>query len=91
MLFRDVYGYGDIDRCPVNLITPQTQEVITVYNRCRNVTEYGWEPNGLMPATGGIMNQSKTLMEAFDILDRVINKVWAAARKAEAEKRKRRG
>ena len=47
-------------------------QVLNVYTNCRKNTEYGFVPNGILPVSGGVLDQSKTMMDAFAILDRTI-------------------
>ncbi|MDD5762176.1 MAG: hypothetical protein PHP88_06655 [bacterium] len=50
-------------RCPVRCVTPDLWNVARAYR---------YKEAGLMPASGGWMEQSATLLDAFELLDREI-------------------
>lgn len=52
---------------------------MSVYKQCRNFVD-GPKSNGVLPSAGGVMDQSYTMMRAFEILD-------ASVRRGQAEKR----
>lgn len=73
----DVPGYGEIRRCPVTLLTDEVLDVMGLYNQCRSTTQLGLQPNGVFPESGGLLDQSATLIDAFRILDKYVNEAFA--------------
>ncbi len=53
-----------LSRCPVRCLTPAVSRVARAY-RFR-------EQGGILPVAGGWLDQSATLIDAFDLLDREI-------------------
>jgi len=45
------------------------------YTQCRSFPDGIPNANGILPCPGGLLNQSNSLMQAFDLLDRVIMRV----------------
>ena len=54
---------AELLRCPVRCVTKDLWQVARAYR---------YREAGLMPVSGGWMEQSATLLEAFDLLDREI-------------------
>lgn len=77
-LYRDIPNHGPLDRCPLKVVT-EINRVMSVYKQCRNFVD-GPKSNGVLPSAGGVMDQSYTMMRAFEILD-------ASVRRGQAEKR----
>lgn len=73
---------GDFYRCPIAMITTQTQQTMDAYNRCRVMTELGYQSNGALPFSGGVQDQPAWVMDAFDILDRMVTHIHVQDRKA---------
>ena len=57
---------------------------MAVYRQCRVMGDNGYHSNGLLPAPGGVMNQSASLMDAFAILDDTVNDLVYQRRKKDA-------
>lgn len=74
-------GYGEIKRCPKKLLTPETRRIMELYNHCHSVNEAGIQPNGILPMSGGLLDQSATLMEAFSILTETVMRIWSEKKK----------
>ena len=86
-LYGDLTGYGELKRCPRAIVTDNTFDVMRIYNRCRMMTENGYQPNSHLPSKGGVMDQSATLMDAFDILDSIILDIQTRKREAQRKNR----
>ena len=76
-------GVGIIRRCPLKLLTDITRSVMSIYYKCRQASEFGYQPNGILPYRGGIMDQPPTLLSAFDIIDNTVGKLLTLKRERE--------
>jgi hypothetical protein len=69
--FYDIPEYGELDRCPVTVLTNESREAMRFYSH--------WS-DGRFPVAGGMLDQSNTLIEAMETLTRTVRLCEAEAR-----------
>jgi hypothetical protein len=82
----EVPGYGLVKRCPVKLLTTEVRNLACMYWQYRTVSDGMSQSNGMLPNSGGVNDQSATWVNAMQILDANLNKLYSDAREAERRK-----
>lgn len=80
-LFGDIEGHGPLYRCPIKVVDHKTRQIMSAYRLCRNHTENGPQPNGVLLVAGGALDQPHYYSQAFEILDSSVSRGQSELRK----------
>ncbi len=80
-LGEDVPGIGDLYRCPNKLLSGRTKRVLNLYSACKKFSSSGIQWIAF-PHLGGVLDQSATLLDAFQIIDEEFG-VWLKEKEQE--------